>query len=158
MSQVIPFPAARSRRVEHDDKPLRPTWATGLGAGLIFKRVPADVDERIVEEDLGGLGAADVAQALAEVKAVEVSMRLPGDLVIGADQTLALGETRFHKPRDREEAGRQRPPANPKRSQNGTGRAKATAHARVDDEDVEKRQATRRPGRRGSSGLPSKPS
>ncbi|WP_026785137.1 Maf family protein [Pleomorphomonas koreensis] len=77
------------------------------GAGLIFKRVPADVDERLVEEDLGGLGAADVAQALADVKAVEVSMRRPGDLVIGADQTLALGDERFHKPRDREEAGRQ---------------------------------------------------
>lgn len=77
------------------------------GAGLIFKRVPADVDERVVEEDLGDLGAADVAQALADVKAVEVSMRRPGDLIIGADQTLALGETRFHKPRDREEAGRQ---------------------------------------------------
>lgn len=33
---VIPFPAERARRVKHDDKPLRPTWATGLGAGLIF--------------------------------------------------------------------------------------------------------------------------
>jgi len=28
-------------------------------------------------------------------------------LVIGADQTLSLGEERFHKPRDREEASRQ---------------------------------------------------
>ncbi|MBS1167540.1 MAG: yceF [Proteobacteria bacterium] len=57
------------------------------GAGLIFKRVPADVDERLIEEDLVGLSAADVAQALADVKAVEVSLRRPGDLVIGADQT-----------------------------------------------------------------------
>lgn len=76
-------------------------------AGLIFKRIPADVDERLVEEDLVGLSAADVAQALADVKAIEVSMRRPGDLVIGADQTLSLGAERFHKPRDRQEAGRQ---------------------------------------------------
>ena len=39
------------------------------GAGLIFKRIPADVDERLIEEDLVGLSAADVAQALADVKA-----------------------------------------------------------------------------------------
>ena len=77
------------------------------GAGLIFKRIPADVDERLIEEDLVGLSAADVAQALADVKAVEVSLRRPGDLVIGADQTLSLGDERFHKPRDREEASRQ---------------------------------------------------
>ena len=77
------------------------------GAGLIFKRIPADIDERLIEEDLIGLSAADVAQALADVKAVEVSLRRPGDLVIGADQTLSLGEDRLNKPRDREEASRQ---------------------------------------------------
>jgi len=77
------------------------------GAGLIFKRVPADIDERLVEEELGDLPPVDVAQALADVKALEVSMRRPGDLVIGADQTLALGDERFHKPRDRAEALRQ---------------------------------------------------
>jgi septum formation protein len=77
------------------------------GAGLIFKRVPADVDERLVEEELGDLAPIDLAQALADVKALEVSMRRPGDLVIGADQTLALGDELFHKPQDRREAQRQ---------------------------------------------------
>lgn len=76
-------------------------------AGLIFQRVPADVDERLVEEELGDLSPVDLAQALADVKALEVSMRRPGDLVIGADQTLALGDERFHKPRDRADAQRQ---------------------------------------------------
>lgn len=77
------------------------------GAGLIFTRVPADVDERLLEAELVGQPADAVAQALADAKALEVSMRRPGDLVIGADQTLALGAERFHKPADRSEAQRQ---------------------------------------------------
>lgn len=77
------------------------------GAGLIFKRVNADVDERLLEAELVGQPPDAVAQALADAKALEVSMRRPGDLVIGADQTLALGDERFHKPADRSEAQRQ---------------------------------------------------
>ena len=77
------------------------------GAGLIFKRIPADVDERLFEAELVGLPPDAVAQALADAKALEVSMRRPGDLVIGADQTLALGAERFHKPVSRSDAQRQ---------------------------------------------------
>ncbi|GLS75179.1 Maf-like protein [Oharaeibacter diazotrophicus] len=78
-------------------------------AGLLFERVPADVDERAVEASIAGsgVGADDVAAILAEVKAGEVSARRPGDLVIGADQTLALGDRRFDKPADMEAARRQ---------------------------------------------------
>lgn len=78
-------------------------------AGLIFERVTPDVDERAVEASLKGtgVGADDVAAVLAEVKAGEVSLRRPDDLVIGADQTLALGDDRLHKPADMEAARRQ---------------------------------------------------
>lgn len=78
-------------------------------AGLLFERVPANVDERAVEASIAGsgVGADDVAAILAEVKAGEVSARRPGDLVIGADQTLALGDRRFDKPADMEAARRQ---------------------------------------------------
>ena len=78
-------------------------------AGLIFERVRPDVDERAVEEtlDAGEVGPDDVAAVLAEVKAVEVSLARPGDTVIGADQTLALGDARLHKPADMEAARRQ---------------------------------------------------
>ena len=78
-------------------------------AGLLFERVRPDVDERAVEASLNdtGLGADDVAAVLAEVKAVQVSNLRPDDLVIGADQTLALGDERLHKPADMDAARRQ---------------------------------------------------
>ena len=78
-------------------------------AGLAFRRVPADIDERAAEEPLaaGGAGPGDIAELLAEVKALDVSARHPGALVIGADQTLGLGEARFNKPEDMEAARRQ---------------------------------------------------
>lgn len=87
-----------------------PTRASMLtSAGLIFERRTPDVDERAVEESMAGTGvsAEDVASVLAEVKATEVSLRYPEALVIGADQTLALGDERFHKPADLEAARRQ---------------------------------------------------
>lgn len=78
-------------------------------AGLLFERRAPEVDERAVEATLSdsGVSADDIALVLAEVKATEVSARHPGALVIGADQTLALGEERFHKPADMEAARRQ---------------------------------------------------
>lgn len=78
-------------------------------AGLIFERRLPDVDERAAESSLEetGVGADDVALILAELKAIEVSIRHPGAYVIGADQTLALGDERLHKPADMEAARRQ---------------------------------------------------
>jgi septum formation protein len=43
---------------------------------------------------------------LAEAKAVNVSTRKPGALVLGCDQTLSLGDEIFHKPADMEGARR----------------------------------------------------
>ena len=78
-------------------------------AGLDFDKEAADIDERAVEAPLLRAGATpeDVAQVLAEAKAVDVSLRRPGDLVIGGDQTLSLGDDLLHKPADMEEARRQ---------------------------------------------------
>jgi len=58
-------------------------------AGVVFDAVAAGVDETAVKESLlaEGVGPRDIADALAEAKAVKISRRLPG-LVIGADQTL----------------------------------------------------------------------
>lgn len=71
-------------------------------AGIRFGAVASNVDERAVESTLtgSGVGAEDVALVLAEAKAVEVSERHVDALVIGADQTLALGDEIFHKPAD----------------------------------------------------------
>ena len=71
-------------------------------AGIRFEAEAPDIDERSVEAPLAGsgLGPEDVAQVLAEAKAVDVSERHPDAIVIGADQTLALGDEIFHKPAD----------------------------------------------------------
>ena len=71
-------------------------------AGLEFQSIAADIDERAAEQPLVDAGASphDIAELLAEVKAMNVSERNPGALVIGADQTLGFGDKRFNKPAD----------------------------------------------------------
>jgi septum formation protein len=66
--------------------------------------VPANVDERAVEAAAGPLAADAAAAVLARAKAASVSAKMPGRVVLGADQTLALGTRRFSKPKDRVDA------------------------------------------------------
>jgi septum formation protein len=63
-------------------------------AGLDFEAVSPMVDEEAAKAGFraAGLGARDLADALAEFKAVRVSARMRGHLILGADQTLALGD------------------------------------------------------------------
>ncbi len=75
------------------------------GAGLTFRTEVSGVDEAGVKESLGAEGADGraIADALAELKAVAISRRVPAALVIGADQVLSLkdeagGEVLFDKP------------------------------------------------------------
>jgi septum formation protein len=70
-------------------------------AGIPVEVSPADVDERGIEERAATRDAGEVALVLARAKAQAIAARLPGRLVLGADQTLALGERRFSKPSDR---------------------------------------------------------
>lgn len=58
---------------------------------------PAGIDERGIEAKNKGLGPEDAALLLAREKALATASRRPG-IVLGADQTLALGERRFSKP------------------------------------------------------------
>lgn len=70
-------------------------------AGVPLRVVPADVDESVLKRDLAGkVGPEGVAEALAAAKAEAVSAKLPADLVIGADQVLALGDETLGKPAD----------------------------------------------------------
>lgn len=59
-------------------------------AGVPFDSVPSGVDEETAKAALlgEGLNARDIADALAELKALRPSRRVPGVLVLGADQTL----------------------------------------------------------------------
>lgn len=77
-------------------------------AGVEFTVERPGIDERAVEEAVAASGMTpdDLAQILAEAKAVDVSQNHPGALVIGSDQTLSLDGELFHKPADMEEARR----------------------------------------------------
>ena len=77
-------------------------------AGLEFKAVPADIDEREVEAPLAAAGASpeDIALVLAEAKADDVSGRNQNAWVIGSDQTLSLEDEVLHKVSDMEGARR----------------------------------------------------
>lgn len=77
-------------------------------AGIDFVAEAPRIDERAVEAPLAETGVTpeEVAEVLATAKAVEVSERHPGVLVLGCDQTLSLGDELFHKPADMEGARR----------------------------------------------------
>ena len=76
-------------------------------AGIPVAVHPADIDERAVEARAGFEDAETVAALLAREKARTVAAKHPGRMVLGADQTLALGERRFSKAADRAGAGEQ---------------------------------------------------
>ena len=76
-------------------------------AGLAIEVCPADIDERTIEQGSAARDPGEIATLLAREKALAVAARLPGRVVLGADQTLALGERRFSKPTDRAAAREQ---------------------------------------------------
>jgi septum formation protein len=75
-------------------------------AGVSVEKVPAEIDERAVEDALekSNLTPADIAQVLSQAKADEVSSRYPDAFVIGSDQTLSLDGMILHKPADMDAA------------------------------------------------------
>ena len=62
-------------------------------AGLAFASEDARLDEAAVRDALlaEGAGPRDIADTLAEMKALRISARHPTALVIGSDQVLAVG-------------------------------------------------------------------
>jgi septum formation protein len=76
-------------------------------AGIAFEAIPADIDERALQQARGLSAPGDIAALLAREKAVTVSSRHPGRFVVGADQTLALGRRLFSKPDGRAQAAEQ---------------------------------------------------
>ena len=76
-------------------------------AGIAVEVLPADIDERGIEAKAAAQDAGAAAGLLAREKARAVAALRPGRLVLGADQTLALGARRFSKPADRAAAEEQ---------------------------------------------------
>jgi septum formation protein len=70
-------------------------------AGVAFEAIAPMIDEESAKEALraDGISPRDLADALAEIKALKLSRRFPADLVLGCDQTLSLDNgTMFDKP------------------------------------------------------------
>ncbi len=76
-------------------------------AGVTVEIVPARIDEAALKEGMtaGGASPRDIADMLAETKALRVARRLEGGLVLGGDQLLVSAEGAiFDKPVDKAEA------------------------------------------------------
>ena len=73
-------------------------------AGIPIDVVPAEIDERAIEARAGSGDAGEIAALLARTKATAVAAQMTGPLVLGADQTLSLGERLFTKSADLAEA------------------------------------------------------
>jgi septum formation protein len=76
-------------------------------AGIPFEAVPADLDERAVQAQSALADAGAIAALLAGAKARHVSKNFSTRLILGADQTLALGDDVFSKPEGRTQAHHQ---------------------------------------------------
>jgi septum formation protein len=74
-------------------------------AGVPFTAEPAYADEAALKAAMAGRHPRDIADALAELKALKVSARHPGHLVLGSDSLAVLDDgTILDKPTSREEA------------------------------------------------------
>ncbi|MGB3738422.1 MAG: Maf family protein [Pontixanthobacter sp.] len=73
-------------------------------AGVSYRVVPADLDERAIERDLGRAEPCEIARALAIAKARVVCANASGSVVLGSDSLAVCGGRRFDKPHDRNAA------------------------------------------------------
>lgn len=73
-------------------------------AGIAFRAMAADVDERALEAEMEDADPAEVAQALAAAKAGAVSSQCGDELVLGSDSLVEVDGRRFDKPRTRDDA------------------------------------------------------
>ena len=74
-------------------------------AGVAFTARSPGVDEDAAKAALAGQGGRDLADALAELKAVKVSLQSPGALVLGSDSVVELADgSLLDKPVSREQA------------------------------------------------------
>lgn len=96
--RVIPFPMPL---ILASSSPIRRAMLDQ--AGVAHEVVPPKVDERALKTAQAGPDT-ELALALAEAKAAEVSARRPGNWVIGGDSVVSVEHRRFSKPEGRDEA------------------------------------------------------
>lgn len=72
--------------------------------GVEHDAIPAAIDERAMEQEMGGSEPSEIAQALAAAKAAFVSQDYPGRWVLGSNSLVEVAGQRFDKPQSRDEA------------------------------------------------------
>lgn len=72
--------------------------------GVAYEAVPAEIDERAVEQSLAGSSPSEVAEALAVAKASAIAAGHDERLVLGSDSLVVCNGERFDKPQSRDNA------------------------------------------------------
>lgn len=73
-------------------------------AGLVYESIPADIDERALEDGLVDAAPFEVAEALSVAKAAAIACDRPNALVLGSDSLVVVEGERFDKPTSRDDA------------------------------------------------------
>lgn len=73
-------------------------------AGVAYTAIPADIDERGVEQDLRDTAPGEIAEALSVAKAAHLVPLHPAALVLGSDSLVVVEGRRFDKPTSRANA------------------------------------------------------
>ena len=73
-------------------------------AGVEYEAIPANVDERAIEDSLHGASAPEIAEALSVAKAAALAPEHPDRLILGSDSLVVVEGQRFDKPTSRENA------------------------------------------------------
>ena len=73
-------------------------------AGVHYKAMPANLDERAIEDGLRDASPAEIAEALSVAKAAALARTQPQALVLGSDSLVVVEGKRFDKPTSREDA------------------------------------------------------
>ena len=72
--------------------------------GIAYRAVPADLDERALEDSLTGASPHAIALALADAKALAVSETVADMLVLGSDSLVVVAGRRVDKPASKADA------------------------------------------------------
>lgn len=73
-------------------------------AGVEYEAIPANVDERGIEQALKGAPAPEIAEALSVAKAAALASEHPDRLALGSDSLVVVDGQRFDKPTSRANA------------------------------------------------------
>lgn len=73
-------------------------------AGVDYDAIPAELDERTIEENLRGATPGEIAEALSVAKAAALAGEHREALVLGSDSLVVVDGQRFDKPTSREDA------------------------------------------------------